>query len=84
MSEAFDPYFQWLGIRPADQPPDHYRLLSIPQFESDPLLRTVTGTLFGALSVWLIYPYVNDSMRDTYAQSVKQLQRVSERKSVTG
>ncbi len=47
--------------------------------ESDPLLRTITGTLFGALSVWLIYPSVNEAMRDTYAQSVHQLQRISER-----
>ena len=47
--------------------------------ESDPLLRTITGTLFGALSVWLIYPYVEDSMRDTYAASSQQLQRISER-----
>jgi uncharacterized membrane protein len=47
--------------------------------ESDPLLRTITGTLFGALSVWMIYPYVNDAMRDAYVQSLGQLQRVQER-----
>ena len=35
MSE-FDPYDQWLGIRPTEQPPSHYRLLGITQFESDP------------------------------------------------
>ena len=35
MSEAFDPYHRWLGISPKDQPPDHYRLLGIEQFESD-------------------------------------------------
>jgi hypothetical protein len=35
MSE-FDPYFKWLGIPPEDQPPDHYRLLGIPRFTSDP------------------------------------------------
>ena len=55
MSEVFDPYYLWLGIPPADQPPDHYRLLGITQFESDAdvirnaaeqrmsYLRTVTG-----------------------------------------
>jgi hypothetical protein len=32
---AFDPY-QWLGIPPKDQPPNHYRLLGIDLFESDP------------------------------------------------
>ena len=47
--------------------------------ESTPLLRAITGILFGALSVWLIYPYVEDAMRDTYAQSVKQLGRLSRR-----
>ena len=32
----FDPYHRWLGIPPAEQPPDHYRLLAIGAFESDP------------------------------------------------
>ena len=35
MPETFDPYYKWLGIPPADQPPNHYRLLGIPLFESD-------------------------------------------------
>ena len=34
MSEAFDPYSQWLGI-PEDQPPNHYRLLGVSDFEKD-------------------------------------------------
>ena len=33
--EALDPYYQWLGIPPKDQPPDHYRLLGIERFESN-------------------------------------------------
>lgn len=32
----FDPYHKWLGIAPKDQPPNHYRLLGIDLFESDP------------------------------------------------
>ena len=36
MDEPFDPYFKWLGIPPAEQPPNHYRLLGIDLFESDP------------------------------------------------
>jgi len=36
MTEPFDPYRKWLGIAPKDQPPNHYRLLGIPTFESDP------------------------------------------------
>src|SRR5208283_2682615 len=35
MSDAFDPYFKWLGIPKADQPPHGYRLLGIEPFESD-------------------------------------------------
>lgn len=32
----FDPYYKWLGISPKDQPPNHYRLLAVDLFESDP------------------------------------------------
>lgn len=35
MPHAFEPYAEWLGIPPQDQPPDHYRLLGIPRYESD-------------------------------------------------
>ncbi len=35
-SETFDPYHKWLGISELEQPPNHYRLLGIPPFESDP------------------------------------------------
>ena len=33
---SFDPYHQWLGIPPSEQPPNHYRLLGIAPFETDP------------------------------------------------
>lgn len=36
MSETFDAYHKWLGISPKDQPPNHYRLLAIDEFECDP------------------------------------------------
>lgn len=32
---SFDPYYQWLGIPPDQQPPHHYRLLGLALFESD-------------------------------------------------
>jgi WD40 repeat protein len=32
---TFDPYHKWLGILPEEQPPNHYRLLGIVDFESD-------------------------------------------------
>jgi hypothetical protein len=35
-STAFDPYYVWLGIPPAEQPPNRYRLLGIPLFEANP------------------------------------------------
>ncbi|MGA2032816.1 MAG: hypothetical protein ABSG68_11195 [Thermoguttaceae bacterium] len=34
--EQFDPYFMWLGIPPAEQPANHYRLLGLALFESNP------------------------------------------------
>jgi hypothetical protein len=36
MAETFDAYHKWLGIPPKEQPPNHYRLLGIERFESDP------------------------------------------------
>lgn len=36
MAEGFDPYLQWLGIRDPQRPLNHYRLLGIELFESDP------------------------------------------------
>lgn len=36
MARVFDPYYKWLGIPPDQQPADHYRLLGIQKFESDP------------------------------------------------
>lgn len=33
---AFDPYHKWFGIPPAEQPVNHYRLLGVTLFESDP------------------------------------------------
>lgn len=35
MRGDFDAYHKWLGIPPAEQPPDHYRLLGIQRFEAD-------------------------------------------------
>jgi serine/threonine protein kinase len=34
--EVFDPYYQWLGIAPEEQPVDHYRLLGAKRFEPNP------------------------------------------------
>jgi hypothetical protein len=36
VSEPFDPYRKWLGIPSGPRPPDHYQLLGLRRFESDP------------------------------------------------
>ena len=36
-----------------------------PVRESTPLLRTVTGLIFGLMNAWLALPYLEDAMRDT-------------------
>jgi hypothetical protein len=36
MADDFDPYYQWLGIPPKYQPPSHYRLLALEEFEGNP------------------------------------------------
>ena len=35
MPDAFDPYNEWLGIPPEEQPPNHYRLLGVDLFEGN-------------------------------------------------
>lgn len=35
MADSFDPYLKWLGIPPEEQPPNHYRLLGIPELIDD-------------------------------------------------
>lgn len=36
MGTTFDPYHVWLGIPPAEQPPNHYRLLALAPLEDTP------------------------------------------------
>jgi uncharacterized membrane protein len=47
--------------------------------ESDWILRTITGVLFGFASIWLVYPYVEEAMRDAFAQAKDQYQRARAR-----
>lgn len=39
----------------------------LPLRESTPLMRTLTGALFGLMNVWLAYPYIEESMAETRA-----------------
>jgi hypothetical protein len=47
----------------------------LPTHESDALLRGITGAVFGIGSIWLIYPYLEDAMRDARADAESQYQR---------
>lgn len=41
--------------------------------ESTPMLRTLTGFLFGVANAWLAYPYIEESMQETREKVEKQL-----------
>lgn len=41
--------------------------------ESNWLLRTVTGVLFGASAVWLAYPYVEEAMADVFTTESRRI-----------
>jgi uncharacterized membrane protein len=38
--------------------------ISLQPYETTPLMRLITGTMFGWATVWLAYPYVHESMED--------------------
>lgn len=89
------PWYVWilLGIVPIgldgfsqilSQPP----LNEIPPLnlltyrESTPLLRTLTGALFGVTTAWFGYPMVESTMRDTRQYMATKFARVREQLSV--
>lgn len=41
--------------------------IGLQPYETTPLMRVVTGTLFGWATVWLVYPYLQESMEDVRA-----------------
>lgn len=41
--------------------------ISLQPYETTPLMRVITGTLFGLATVWLAYPYLQSSMEDVRA-----------------
>jgi uncharacterized membrane protein len=70
---AVDGFSQLFTQYPYDQLP----LFSLlPSRESTPLLRTLTGALFGLANVWLAYPYVEESMREVQRELEVKLARV--------
>jgi len=50
--------------------------IDFPVRESTPLLRTITGLLFGIMNVWMAYPYVEEAMNETRALVYTKLARV--------
>ncbi len=44
---------------------------SIISYESTPLMRTITGTLFGLVTIWLAYPLVQETM-DEFRETLHQ------------
>jgi uncharacterized membrane protein len=59
----------------ANPPFNGLGLAFYPIRESTPLLRTLTGALFGAGNAWLAYPYLDDSMQETIALITAKLSR---------
>ena len=53
----------------------------LPLHESTPELRAITGALFGFGSIWLVFPYVEQAMRDAYRDALNQLERARAREA---
>jgi uncharacterized membrane protein len=51
-----------MGIDGGSQLLSYLPFLNFPVRESTVFLRVLTGSLFGIMSVWFAYPYVEDSM----------------------
>jgi uncharacterized membrane protein len=47
-----------------------------PVRESTPLLRTVTGFIFGMMNAWLALPYLEEAMRETRHDVEEKLRRL--------
>jgi uncharacterized membrane protein len=61
-----------IGLDGGTQLLSYLPFFSFPARESTPLLRVLTGTLFGLMSVWFAYPYVQESMEEDLSQNAPQ------------
>ncbi len=59
------------------QPPFNF----LPLRESTPFFRTFTGFLFGAMNVWLAYPYVEESFAEIEVELTTKLTQAGELKT---
>jgi uncharacterized membrane protein len=62
----------------ANPPFDGFGLAWYPIRESTPLLRTLTGALFGIGNGWLAYPYIEETMQETEERITSTLRRAGE------
>lgn len=68
-----------MGLDGGSQLLAYMPFLDFPVRESTPLLRTITGLLFGVMNVWMAYPYVEEAMTESRALILAKLGRVRER-----
>ncbi|MBC8353529.1 MAG: hypothetical protein H8E66_16140 [Planctomycetes bacterium] len=60
----FDPYHTWLGIPPPKQPPNHYQLLGLTQFEVNlEVIAAAANRQSNHLRSYLDSPHVRDAKR---------------------
>ena len=58
MANTFDPYLEWLRIPRDQRPPNHYQLLGLNQFESDPqVIKTAAYQRMTQLKAFAIGPH---------------------------
>ncbi len=62
----------------ANPPFNGFGLAFYPIRESTPLLRVITGALFGLGNAWLAIPYVDDSMEETEEMVLNKLKKAGE------
>ena len=77
------PWYLWIAIGVAPIGLDGFsQLLSQPPFElwayreSTPLLRTLTGALFGLATAWFGIPLVEETMEDTRKTLMVKIKRL--------
>jgi uncharacterized membrane protein len=70
----------WLGILPIAIDGGSQLLANPPfnfweSYETLPIYRVITGAMFGLMNVWLAFPYLELSMRETRDQILAKLER---------
>jgi uncharacterized membrane protein len=55
----------------------------LPIRESNPFLRTVTGSLFGIMTAWYLFPLIEESMRETRRMMTRK-QAIASQASISG